>query len=78
MWRILRAVLRRTIVALGWLGLFYSPTLHTVWLPGQEFSPAPEEPPAGPPPGHPDRQGVVRLSREENRVWAELNERLVK
>ncbi|MFC8719794.1 DUF6059 family protein [Kitasatospora sp. NPDC057198] len=86
--KILWTALRRTVVALGWLGLFFSPSLHSLWLPGQDTFPFPapeeegegegEEEPAGPPPGHPDRRGMVRLSREECLAWAELNARLLK
>ncbi|MEV8093792.1 DUF6059 family protein [Kitasatospora sp. NPDC085879] len=74
MWENLRVALHRTAVALGWLGLFFGPTSHAGWLPGQDTAPAPAAAPAGPPPGHPDRRGAVRLSREERRAWAELND----
>lgn len=70
----LRRVLHRTGVALGWLGLAFGAVAPIGWLPGRDVAEAPEPAPDGPPPGHPDRQGVVRLSREEEQAWAELHD----
>ncbi|MFJ2867620.1 DUF6059 family protein [Kitasatospora sp. NPDC087314] len=75
---LLRRACDRALVALGWLGLYYAPVTPPDWLPGQDAAGAaaatPPSPRQAPPPGHPDRRGAIRLSREEERLWAQLND----
>ncbi|MGW3135064.1 DUF6059 family protein [Streptomyces sp. NPDC001139] len=69
----LRVALHRTAIALGWLGLFSGLISYAGWLPGQDVA----EELGGLPPGHPDRTGEVRLSREERQDWAQLKRSLI-